>query len=184
MNLPAIASESLLPMALSPALDGRDGTNRAHGTNRQIAAENDLEAVHLWLAEYVHSPHTLRSYRKEAARLLMWATCALGKPLSSLTREDFLLYERFLAAPTGDWTDPELPRRGGARRLFDGPLSERSQRQAIGILCGLLNYLVAAGYLAGNPLALRRSRAASAPRRRRIERYLDHALWQFVLLWA
>lgn len=153
----------------------------ARDAHRQIAADTGIEAVRLWLAEYAGSPHTLRSYRKEAVRLLIWATRALGKPLSSLTREDFLLYERFLAAPPADWADPALPCRGGSRRLFDGPLSERSRRQALGILSGLFNYLVAAGYLAGNPLALRRSRATTAARKRRIERYLDHALWQIVL---
>lgn len=181
MNLPAPTSEALLPITLPAALDGRAGTNRAHGAKRQIAADTDLEAVRLWLAEYAGSPHTLRSYRKEVVRLLLWVTRALGKPLSSLTREDFLLYERFLAAPTEDWTDPALPRRGGARRLFDGPLAERSRRQALGILSGLFNYLVAAGYLAGNPLALRRGRTATTTRTRRVERYLDAALWRVVL---
>ena len=181
MNVPVPAPESLLPLTLPVALDGRAGTNRAHGAHRQISADTDLEAVRLWLAEYANSPHTLRSYRKEAVRLLVWATRSLGKALSSLTREDFLLYERFLAAPTADWTDPALPRRGGARRLFDGPLAEHSRRQALGILSGLFNYLVAAGYLAGNPLALRRARGTQALRTRRVERYLDHALWQVVL---
>lgn len=184
MNLPAPASESLLPITLPAALDGRAGTNRANrarGAHRQITADTDLEAVRLWLAEYTGSPHTLRSYRKEAVRLLIWTTRALGKPLSSLTREDFLLYERFLAAPTADWTDPALPRRGGARRLFEGPLAERSRRQALGILSGLFNYLVAAGYLAGNPLALRRGRAVTPSHARRVERYLNAALWEVVL---
>lgn len=181
MNPPTLAPESLLPITLPATLDGHDGTNRARGANRQIAANTDLEAVRLWLAEYAGSPNTLRSYRKEAVRLIVWATRALGKPLSSLTREDFLLYERFLAAPTGDWTDLALPRRGAARRLFDGPLAERSRRQALGILSGLFNYLVAAGYLAGNPLALRRGRATTTSRARRVERYLDAALWQGVL---
>ncbi|KWK74242.1 integrase [Burkholderia ubonensis] len=181
MNQPAPAAEVLLPLALPAALDGRNGTNRARDANRQIAADTDIEAVRLWLAEYAGSPHTLRNYRKEAVRLLIWATRALDKPLSSLTREDFLLYERFLAAPTADWADPALPRRGGTRRLFDGPLSERSRRQALGILSGLFNYLVAAGYLAGSPLALRRSRSSATARQRRIERYLDHTLWQSVL---
>ncbi|PMS21574.1 integrase [Trinickia dabaoshanensis] len=181
MNLPAPAPDSLLPVALPAALDGRDGTNRARGGHRQIAADTDLEAVRLWLAEYAGSPHTLRSYRKEAVRLLVWATHALGKPLSSLTREDFLLYERFMAAPSADWTDPALPRRGGARRLFDKPLSTQSQRQALGILSGLLNYLVSAGYLAGNPLALRRGHTRKTSRARRVERYLDHTLWEYVL---
>ncbi|MFM0412392.1 MULTISPECIES: tyrosine-type recombinase/integrase [Paraburkholderia] len=181
MNLAVARSEPVLAIVLPAALDGSLGTNRASGRHRQIAADTDIEAVRLWLAEYSASPHTLRSYRKEAVRLLLWATQMLGKPLSSLTREDFLLYQRFLAAPTGDWADPALPRRGRARRLFDGPLSERSQHQALGILSGLMTYLVSAGYLAGNPLALRRGRTTSARRSRRVERYLDHALWDHVL---
>lgn len=184
MNLPAAAPaphELDLSLGLPPALNGHNGTNRARGGHQQIAANTDLEAVRLWLAEYAGSPHTLRSYRKEAVRLLLWATQALDKPLSSLTREDFLLYERFLAAPTGDWTDPARPRRGGMRRLFDGALSERSRHQALGIVSGLLSYLVSAGYLAGNPLALRRRTGLAARRSQRVERYLDHALWDHVL---
>jgi integrase len=184
MNLPVtapVSPELDLSMRLPSALDGRNGTNRARGGHLQIAADRDVDAVRLWLAEYAGSPHTLRSYRKEAVRLLLWATQTLGKPLSSLTREDFLLYERFLAAPTGDWVDPARPRRGGNRRLFDAPLSERSLHQALGIVSGLLSYLVSAGYLAGNPLALRRRTGAAARRTPRVERYLDHALWDHVL---
>ena len=181
MNLAVTPSEPVLTIVLPIALDGSLGTNRASGLHKQIAADTDVEAVRLWLAEYTASPHTLRSYRKEAVRLLLWTTQTLGKPLSSLTREDFLLYERFLASPTGDWADPQLPRRGRTRRLFDGPLSERSQHQALGILSGLMTYLVSAGYLAGNPLALRRGRNTSTKRSRRVERYLDHALWDHVL---
>jgi integrase/recombinase XerC len=167
--------------ALPPALDGRNGLNRARGGAAHVAARNDIEAVQLWLAEYLGSPHTLRSYRKEAVRLMLWATRTLHKPLSSLTREDFVLYEQFLAAPSVDWADPARPRRGRERRLFEGPLAPRSRRQALGILGGLFNYLVAAGYLAGNPLALRRARTPPVARSRRVERYLDTALWQQVL---
>jgi len=102
--------------------------------------------------------------------------------LSSLTREDLLAYEAFLAAPGEDWIDGRLPRRGGGRRLFDGPLSVQSVRHALGILSGLFGYLVAAGYLAGNPLALRRQRHSATPRRRAaVERYLSQSLWAFVL---
>lgn len=184
MNLPRSNPESMessVCRVLSPALDGHEGTNRARGGQSQIAADSDLAAVRVWLAEYVGSPHTLRSYRKEAVRLLLWATQSLGKPLSSLTREDFLLYEQFLAAPTVDWADPARPRRGGERRLFDGPLSERSRQHALGIVSGLLSYLVSAGYLAGNPLALRRRSGATIRCSPRVERYLDHALWDYVL---
>lgn len=178
--MPSIANLPLV--TLSPVLDGSNGSNRTRGGVRQIAADTDVEAIRLWLAEYADSPHTLRSYRKEAVRLLVWAAQGLNKPLSSLNREDLLAYEIFLARPSVEWIDPALPRRGGGRRLFKGPLSPRSVRQAMGILSGLFGYLVAAGYLAGNPLALRRRRGESkSSRRAAIERYLDHALWQSVL---
>ena len=165
-----------------PALDGSNGSNRAQGGVRQIAADTDVDAIRLWLSEYANSLHTLRSYRKEALRLLIWATQVLGKPLSSLNREDLLAYETFLSRPLAEWVDPTLPRRGAGRRLFDGPLSPRSVRQAMGILSNMFGYLVAAGYFAGNPLALRRTRGKSKDARRAaVERYLDHALWQSVL---
>jgi integrase/recombinase XerC len=174
--------DALAVIPLAPALDGRHGSNRARGGVCQIGAETDLDAVRLWLAEYADSPHTLRSYRKEAARLLLWAARVPGKPLSGLTCEDLLAYEAFLASPALEWVEPGLPRRGPGHRLFEGPLSARSVRQALGILSGLFGYLVAAGYLAGNPLALRRRRSrASTPRRAAVERYLDHRLWQAVL---
>ena len=176
------AADQLPSIALPFVLDGSNGSNRARNAVRQTTADTDVDAVRLWLAEYANSPHTLRSYRKEAVRLSIWATRALGKPLSSLSREDLLAYEVFLANPSGEWADPTLPRRGGGRRLFEGPLSPRSVRQALGILSGLFGYLVAAGYLAGNPLALRRRRGdAKANRRTVVERYLDRDLWHFVL---
>ncbi len=177
-----IPSGPLPYIAVPPSLDGHRGSNRTLGGVRQTAADTDIDAIRLWLAEYSGSPHTLRNYRKEAVRLLIWATQGLGKALSSLNREDLLVYESFLANPAGEWIDPTLPRRGTARRLFEGPLSPRSVRQAMGILSGLFGYLVAAGYLAGNPLALRRRRNESkGSRHSAVERYLDHALWRSVL---
>jgi hypothetical protein len=70
MNL-AASSDPVLTITLPVAFDGHNGTNRAHGLHKQIAADTDVEAVRLWLAEYTASPHTLRSYRKEAVRLLL-----------------------------------------------------------------------------------------------------------------
>jgi len=93
---------SALPLPLERLVvperfDGRAGTNRAGpDVVCQLAASNDLEAVQAWLAEFRDSPQTLRNYRKEAERLLLWALLERGKPLSSLTREDCILYEDFL----------------------------------------------------------------------------------------
>ncbi|AMD00976.1 hypothetical protein [Halomonas chromatireducens] len=38
----------------------------------RIAAGDDHHAVALWLAEFRASPQTLRAYRREAERLLLW----------------------------------------------------------------------------------------------------------------
>jgi len=176
-----VALSLAAPSGLPPTLSGQAGTNRATaGATRQIAADDDVAAMGLWLAEYHDSPHTFRSYRKEAERLLLWSVQVRGKPVSSLTREDVIAYEAFLADPPAAWCDDGLARRGEHRRLLAGPLGERSRRQALGILAGLFNYLVRAGYLAGSPFVLQRRRARRGARRT-MERYLDRALWDDVL---
>ncbi|WP_243048741.1 tyrosine-type recombinase/integrase [Dyella sp. RRB7] len=165
-------------VTLPPTLSGAHGANRApSGVPRQIAADTDVAAIGVWLAEYMDSPHTFRSYRKEAERLLAWATQVRGKAISSLTREDVLAYEAFLANPPADWCDDALARRGDHRRLFAGPLSNRSRRQALGILAGLFNYLVRAGYLAGSPFALQPRRRRGRKASPQVERFLDRPLW-------
>lgn len=173
----------VLPPALAPA-SGSSGPlarNRAPDAHCQIAARTDEEAIGLWLAEYADSPHTLRTYRKEALRLMHWAASLRGKPVSGLLREDLLAYEHFLANPALDWMDPEKPRHGRERRLFNGPLSPKSIDHTLGILSGLFGYLVSAGYLVGNPLALRRRKQGRQERQQVIERYLEQDLWHTLL---
>ncbi|WP_084544931.1 tyrosine-type recombinase/integrase [Derxia gummosa] len=168
------------------ALDGSIAPNRASADRRQIAADTDADAIAAWLAEFAGSPHTTRAYRKEAVRLLVWATQARGKPLSALTRDDLLAYEDFLAAPHGDWADPARPRTGAGRRLFTAPLSEASRRQAMNVIGSLFAWLVQAGYLAANPMVLRRRRGDTrgSAKARVQERWIDQALWARVLALA
>ncbi|CAM2160711.1 tyrosine-type recombinase/integrase [Paraburkholderia tropica] len=182
MHTALLAPRPLDALELPADLDGRDGVNRANG-RMQIAAANDLDAIRAWLARVADSKATFETYRKEAERLLLWAIVQLGKPLSSLTHEDLLAYQRFLAdpQPAARWCA------GGGRkharddprwRPFYGPLSSASQRQAMVILNALFSWLVSAGYLAGNPLSLSRQRARRA--QPRITRYLERGLWDEV----
>jgi site-specific recombinase XerD len=173
---------------LPAAFNGRDGANRARGAGAsQIEAETDLEAIMAWLSEFRDSPNTLRAYRREAERLLLWAILARGKPLSSLLREDLMAYEDFLSDPQPRevWCGPKVSRKSPDWRPFEGPLSAASKHQSMVILDGMFAYLVEAGYLAGNPLALRRRRrhggAGSQPES--IERFLDRGSWEFLLGW-
>ena len=159
----------LLPVSLGSELDGRSGTNRARTPELcQIDADDDVTAIGVWLAEFAHSPHTFRSYRKEALRLLSWAVGIRRKAVSSLTREDVLAYESFLAESVLD-----------DEAIHAAPLSATSQRYAMGVVGGLFTYLVNAGYLAGNPWTLRRRK--QLPRVRQVERYLDQVQWTAVL---
>lgn len=170
-------------LRLPTDLDGSDGRNRAVGKPAQIAAGNDLQAIQAWLARFADTKTTFDNYRKEAERLFLWAVFQLGKPVSSLTHEDFLVYQRFLLdpQPRDKWVaggGKKHPRADPRWRPFYGPLSPASQRQAMVILNVMFAWLVEAGYLAGNPLSLSRHRARKA--KPRITRYLDPELWQEV----
>ncbi|OLL31344.1 integrase [Burkholderia sp. SRS-W-2-2016] len=168
-------------------LDGRDGTNRGALENSQLSARNDLDAVRAWLSNYADTKTTFDNYRKEAERLLLWAVVQLGKPLSSLTHEDLLLFKAFIAdpQPAARWvsaTGGKFARGDERWRPFNGPLSAASQRQALIILNAMFTWLVNAGYLRGNPMALLRQRAKrSAPR---VTRYLSISLWDEVKLFV
>lgn len=167
-------------LAVPAELDGSSGTNRARGVPRQIFADNDTDAVKAWLARFLDKRTTFDNYRKEVERLLLWATLQRGKPLSSLTHEDWLVYKAFLLdpQPRNRWISPEgrkYARTHPDWRPFAGPLSASSQRQAGVILNALFSWLVNAGYLAGNPLSLSRERKRRAAPR--VSRYLDDILW-------
>ena len=95
----AIAPVPLDALVIPATLDGRGGTNRAAGRQAQISAANDLDAIRAWLARFTDTKTTFDNYRKEAERLVLWSVVQLGKPLSSLTHEDLLVYQHFLADP-------------------------------------------------------------------------------------
>ena len=164
------------------ALSGRAGSNRSTG-HRQIAADTDRDAVLAWLARYADNANTLANSRREAERLLLWSLVELGKPLSSLTHEDLLAYQRFLAdpKPASRWvmsTGRKLARNHPLWRPFAGPLAPSSIRQSLVVVNSLFSWLVEAGYLAGNPLALtRHRRSKNAPRPSRL---LDVEFWEVV----
>lgn len=167
-------------------LTGETGTNRAPPfITKQISANNDLEAVQSWLAEFEHSPQTHRTYRKEAERLLLWALIEKHKPLSSLTRDDLRQYQAFLAdpQPKNRWCGPRKPRHNPTWRPYEGALSQASIAQAITIINALFSYLVEAGFLSGNPLGLmrRKIKPQMITKARVTERFLEQALWQCVM---
>ena len=187
MNL--TTAQQLLPLEsiqLPPHLDGSSGVNRYQKQHCQISANTDWKAIQCWLNEFHDSPQTFRNYRKEAERLLLWAITQRRKALSDLGREDFQIYQEFIAdpQPSAIWCGPRAERSTSNWRPFKGPLSENSQRQTLIIINALFSYLVDAGYLAGNPLSLiRRRNKKLRPQTDQVisqQRYLDHKTWQLL----
>jgi site-specific recombinase XerD len=165
-------------------IDGSAGTNRARQPGLQCSLDTDLEAINAWLATRQHSPHTLRAYRREAERLLLWAINAKEKALSSLDCADCVQYiETFLAdpQPAAHWVgSTKTERTHPDWRPFIGALSDRSRETARAILHAMGEWLVDQNYLARNPFAVCRAVAIGA----RIDvsrRSLSHSQWRDVV---
>ena len=130
--LPTALRLQLERLRLITALSGTAGSNRAPGRATRIAAADDLAAVTAWLARYADSAATLTAYRREVERLILWAVLQQGKPLSSLTHEELLAYERFLAdpQPAARWVlagSNKLARSHPDWRPFAGVLARRTR---------------------------------------------------------
>ena len=158
----------------------RDGYNKKRDI-KLISANNDLEAISAFLAEYQESPETLRSYAKEIERLALWCIHIQFTSISNLKRDDLLAYQDFLKTPKPKklWCAPSAARfhkDGTANpqwRPFVKGLSESSLKKSINILDAFFNYLVQANYLVGNPLAVDRRRRKRQGKPKLVDRYLE-----------
>ena len=124
------------------------------GSNPVINARSDGEAVAMWIAEKGrNSKNTAEGYRREAERFLLWASEMMNKSLSEVMRDEFLIYERFLAEVPGAWICSRgIKRRSHAWRPFSSQPSSKSISHSLRILYGLMQYLVKVGWLVTNPM--------------------------------
>ncbi|RUR32580.1 tyrosine-type recombinase/integrase [Vreelandella nanhaiensis] len=151
----------------------------------RISAGTDAEAVAAWLVEYQDSPQTLKSYRRETERLLLWLE-SKQLTLGALDREMLRQFELFLADPQPyeHWVGPSKPRHHPQWRPFRGGLSPASRRQSLIILQGLFSWLVEAGWVSHNPFRLMRDKSRRLSNHsQRIERYLERGLWEWFWQW-
>lgn len=146
-------------------VDGSQGTFRAPKNTCALSADNDYQAVQAWLSLH-EAASTLRAYRKEAERLILWAILERGRALSSLTVEDAVAYRAFLRrpSPASRWVGPPRPRTSPEWRPFGGPLSARSVSYAVSVIGALYRWLMEQGYLLANPFSGIKVRGASRSR--------------------
>lgn len=123
-----------------------------------ILAQNDIEAVKVWVTQFKETSTTRRAYEKEAERLLLWCRFEKGMRLSALKVEDFEEYFNFLQNPPRHWqgTKQELraKRYSLKWRPLVAPLKKTSLLFAVRVINSLINYLVDARYLKFNPIKL------------------------------
>ncbi len=180
-------------LLIPQALDGAQGINR--GERSLLSAHNDLAAIQAWLNKCKPGGHTVRSYRKEAERFVLWAVVEKGKPVSSLTVEDCIDYRDFLwdlgRVTPAVWSKKFridqarwLGTRGTPRwsefwRPFEGPLTASSQKTALVIVQSLCQWLTDQHYLHGNPFKSV-GRLARGADRIDVTRALTGAEWKAV----
>ncbi len=157
------------------------GINRS-ASHQQIEANNDEDAIRIWLARATGSKHTLRSYYKEIERFYFWVNKEKQKFFSDIVFEDILSYIEFIKNPPISWIGPRKPRNSNEWKPFEKPLSPRSCRYSIQVINSCFNFLVDAGYLIGNPCRLLQKKEISdSTAKAKIERYLEHNTWNLLV---
>lgn len=143
-----------------------------------IEADNDIDAIKIWLREFIQSPNTLTSYRQTAERFIMWLY-QQDLNLKSVTREIIQNYEEFLQAPTPSdfWCGPSRPRTSSEWKPFVKGLAQSSIRLNVQVLGSMFQYLIEAGYLTRNPFRLIRSRIKT---KSSVERFLTVREWSYL----
>ncbi|MCC7545340.1 MAG: tyrosine-type recombinase/integrase, partial [Aquabacterium sp.] len=121
-----------------------------------LSATNDQVAVESWIAARAGSELTATTYRREAMRLLIWLQYeCLGKTLSQMNVDDCGNYMAFLQNIPAKWISRVRAKPGAPGWApFRGPLSRKSQAQAIVIIAALFAWLQSARHLPANPWLL------------------------------
>lgn len=145
-----------------------------------LGALDDKHAIELWLAAKAANANTLRSYRKNAERLLLWCLYERQVSLVELTADDAIHYRAWLndlgrktpeqwagagwRLPAEAWIGPRAAKRQSAQwRPFDGPLSAGSAAQDLLTIRSLFEFLVDGKVVSVNPFKLLGKRATARP---------------------
>lgn len=147
----------LLPV---PAhLQGVRGAQRAALSVNVLGADNDHEAIVVWLNTRAKNGHTRKAYLQELRRFMAFMLYIRGRPLSSASVGDLEAFRVWLAVPylpPEGWPAGYMPFKletasanGQAPRLRG--LAIGSRRRADTTIRSFFRFLHEGGYLAANP---------------------------------
>ena len=101
---------------MTSLLDGSQGVNR-NNTVCLISAANDLEAFHAYLYRFRGRDTTVRAYRKELERFLLWCVRARHTALACVLTRECEDYKDFLALPSPECVGGKAARSSSSWRL-------------------------------------------------------------------
>ena len=132
---------------------------------RLLRADTDQESVQAWINARAGSDVTVRTYRREAKRLMLWMQYeAGGVDFAGMTVNDCMDYMAFLQNVPANWISRERASPGDPGWApFRGPLSQKSYRQSVVIISSMFAWLQSAQYLTGNPWVLLNTKTGDDP---------------------
>lgn len=154
-----LAGADAIPIEALPEVDAR--------IEKQVAAlkeflskvdartEKEIGALKAFLSKWSQSPHTLRRYRIEIARLWLWAT-EQGCLISELSYEDLNAYRNFLQDPRPyeRWCSGKKYRRDSQHwRPFVSALSLSSIHHAFSAIGAMYSVWLRSGHITCDPMA-------------------------------
>lgn len=171
------------PGALPPIPAGGSGWLIEPDRGHLADCQSDLEAVERWLARQNNNLGTLKVYRHEIERFLLWLGLERCKALSEATGEDISLFNDLMQYPERwpQWYGEPRPRFDPRWRPWTRRLSDRSRYASLWVINLCYRWLVQVGYLRLNPVNaadfdLRVPRPPAVQKR-----FLDEELWAAVL---
>ena len=143
----ALAARSGLSGALSNFSSSAEG-----GKPRLLDVVSDVEAVQAWIDARAGSTATVKAYRREATRLLLWLQHERQRTLGQMDVADCTAFMAFLQHVPARWISRDRAKPGQPGWApFRGPLSHTSHLQAVVIVNALFTWLQAAQYIPINP---------------------------------
>lgn len=147
-----------------------------------INADNDIDAIKIWLYQFYDTPSTFANYRKEAERFLLWCF-SRNKTLKTIMFDDILLFKEFCQDPKpyDIWVSVKrYPRANMHWKPFSSSngLGKNSLKLTETTLSVLFSWLCNAGYLNNNPFKLKRRQARKDLT---VQRYLNEDLLNAIL---
>lgn len=206
--LPAPAIAPLVPLELVPDAGPRTAPALPSGGRmapaNTLGARSDKHAIELWLNAKARNPNTLRSYRKNGERLLLWCMYEARISLAEMTVADCINYREWLSQlgskTAEEWSEAgwRIPaeqwfcKRGTRRdspdwRPFEGRLSDDSVRQEMLVIRSLFSFLNDGGYIPSQPWRSVGKPARSSTTRLRdaaeqfVDRSLDKDQWAHLI---